>query len=107
MNLSELAGELRDVYPVCSGLCTFPPPLRVSQDKKLTIVHGDKLPLNNFYPQKFRATVRKNLEMRNIELVFEEYVDTIPSPGETAEAKTRSGKSIEADLVVSALSLNM
>ncbi|KXN88798.1 hypothetical protein AN958_06667 [Leucoagaricus sp. SymC.cos] len=82
----ELAGELRDIYP----------------DKELTIVHGDTLPLNNFYPEKLRKAVRNNVEKRNIKLLLDEYIDTIPNADEKiTEVTTRSGKAIKADLVVS------
>lgn len=46
--------------------------------------------------------VRKSLEKRGIELVLDEYIDTIPAPGEKVMGATaRSGRTIEADLVVS------
>jgi len=82
----ELAGELRDIFP----------------DKKITLVHGSSLPLNDFYPAKFRTAVRKSWEKRNIDFVLGDFIDAIPSLTEKiTEATTRNGKTIQADLVVS------
>ncbi|KAF9454135.1 FAD/NAD(P)-binding domain-containing protein [Macrolepiota fuliginosa MF-IS2] len=82
----EIAGELKDIFP----------------EKKITIVHGDSLPLNGTYPAKYRGAVRKSLEARNIEFVLEDYIDDIPSLGsEVTETTTRNGKTIQADLVIS------
>ncbi|KAF5352398.1 hypothetical protein D9756_005947 [Leucocoprinus leucothites] len=82
----ELCGEIRDVFP----------------DKQITMVHGDTLPLNSFYPEKYRLAVQRSFEKRNITFLLEEYIDTVPNLGEKiTEVKTRSGKAIEADLVLS------
>ncbi|KAJ3561675.1 hypothetical protein NP233_g10050 [Leucocoprinus birnbaumii] len=82
----ELAGEIRDVYP----------------DKQITLVQGSNLPLNDFYPNKYRTAVLKSFQKRKIEFVLDEYVDDIPALDEDIkDVRTRSGKSITADLVIS------
>ncbi|TDL28126.1 FAD/NAD(P)-binding domain-containing protein [Rickenella mellea] len=80
---SELSGELRDVYP----------------KRKITIVHGGKQLLNDAYPNKFRKDLEQRLRARNIDLILGDYIDNMPSEGETT-ATTRNGKKISADLFV-------
>ncbi|OCH92812.1 FAD/NAD(P)-binding domain-containing protein [Obba rivulosa] len=82
----ETAGEIRDTYPT----------------KKITIVQGSDLLLNPVYPPKFRKDLEKRVRAKNIDIVFDEYIDSIPEPG-TIGVTTRSGKSFAtADLVVPA-----
>ncbi|KAG5643925.1 hypothetical protein DXG03_009333 [Asterophora parasitica] len=79
----ELAGEIKDQWP----------------NKKVTIVHGDKLLLNAAYPDKARKYAAENVRARGVELVLDDYVDF----AETAVVEgvtTRSGKKLSADLVI-------
>ncbi|KAG6891132.1 hypothetical protein C0992_010427 [Termitomyces sp. T32_za158] len=80
----ELAGEIRDQWP----------------DKKVTIVHGDKLLLNPTYPDKVRRAAAASLTTRGIELVLDHFINE----SETQEVEgitTASGMEIKtADLVV-------
>ncbi|KZT56534.1 FAD/NAD(P)-binding domain-containing protein [Calocera cornea HHB12733] len=79
----EMAGEIKDVWP----------------DKKLTLVQGDTSLLNAAYPDKFRSALVSRLKARGVELVFNDFVDSIPAPGATT-VTTRNGKTLQADLVV-------
>ncbi|KZV77413.1 FAD/NAD(P)-binding domain-containing protein [Peniophora sp. CONT] len=78
---AEYAGELKDFYP----------------DKKVTIVHAGKKLLNDTYPDKYRAKVEKDLRARKVELVLGDYVENLE---QTGPVKTRSGKEIDADLII-------
>jgi hypothetical protein len=66
----------------------------------VTIVHGVSQLLNGAYPDKVRKALERSLRKRGIKLIFNEYIDKIPGPG-LSHVRTRSGKSITADLVVS------
>ena len=74
------------------------------QDKKVVIVHGRDLLLNDQFPDKFRRLVNQKLEARGIELILGDYVATLP---ETCggEIVFRSGNKLQADLVVRTPSL--
>ena len=74
------------------------------QDKKVVIVHGRNLLLNDQFPDKFRELVHKKLEARGIELVLGDYVATFPE-NDRGEVTFRSGKKLQADLVVRTLPL--
>ena len=74
------------------------------QDKKVVIVHGRNLLLNDQFPDKFRELVHKKLEARGIELVLGDYVATFPE-NDRGEVTFRSGKKLQADLVVRTPSL--
>ncbi|KAG5353578.1 Apoptosis-inducing factor 2 [Termitomyces sp. T112] len=80
----ELAGEIKDQWP----------------DKKVTIVHGDKLLLNSAYPDKVRKAAAASLTVRGVELVLDHFINE----AETKEVQgitTASGKELQtADLVV-------
>ena len=99
--ISELAGELKDYYPVCIHLTRCP--TRESnnylQDKKVVIVHGRNLLLNEQFPENFRKLVNQKLEARGVELVLGDYVAKFPENG-GGEVVLRSGKKLQADLVV-------
>jgi len=69
------------------------------QDKKVAIVHGRDLLLNDQFPDKFRKLVNQKLEARGIELVLGDYVATFPESG-GGEIVFRSGNKLQADLVV-------
>jgi len=78
----ELAGELRDEYP----------------DKKITIVQGNDLLLNDTYSNRFRKYVASQLRARKIDLILGEYVDQFPPSG-SGELVFRSGTKLNAGLV--------
>jgi NADH dehydrogenase FAD-containing subunit len=82
----ELAGEVKDIYP----------------NKPVTIVNGSDGLLNPTYPKSFRDRLSNACKARGIEVITNEYVDTIPEDNRsTTGVTTRSGKHIDADLVVS------
>ncbi|KAF8178480.1 hypothetical protein BJ912DRAFT_664608 [Pholiota molesta] len=80
---AEYAGEMKDFWP----------------EKKVTIVHGQDLLLNDAYPNCFRKDVAKGLRSRGIEIVLNDWVDEL-EPSESGVIKTRNGKRIIADLVI-------
>jgi apoptosis-inducing factor 2 len=80
--LLEYAGEIKDAFP----------------RKKVTIVHSDSQLLNSAYPDKYRKRVEKDITSRGIDIVFNDYVDNFAYLPVT----TRSGLSLEGDLVVRA-----
>ena len=83
---AEYAGELKDFYP----------------NKKVTIVHAGKKLLNDTYPDKYRDKVEKDLRARKVELILGDFVEDL---AQTGPVKTRNGKEIDADLIVSSLDL--
>ncbi|KAG6899186.1 hypothetical protein C0993_012555 [Termitomyces sp. T159_Od127] len=69
-------------------------------DKKVTIVHGDKLLLNPTYPDKVRKAAAASLTARGIELVLDHFINE-PETKEVQGITTAAGKEIKtADLVV-------
>ena len=75
----------------------------VSQDKRVSIVHGDHQLLNSTYPPSLRQGLATRLLARGIELLLNEYVDSFPEQG-TVGLVTRKGTNIpDADLVVRTL----
>ena len=70
-----------------------------TQDKKVAIIHGRDLLLNDQFPDKFRKLVNQKLEARGIELILGDYVATFPE-NDGGEIVFRSGKKLHADLVV-------
>ena len=80
----EYAGEIKDAFP----------------QKKVTIVHSDSMLLNATYPNKYRKRIEKDITSRGVNIVFNDYVDDF----ESASPKTRSGRQLEGDLVVSLFS---
>ncbi len=52
------------------------------------------------YPLKYRTRVEAGMLNRGVTLVLNDYIDDIPT-GKYDSVKTRSGKTIKADLVVS------
>ncbi|KAJ3522702.1 hypothetical protein NMY22_g11776 [Coprinellus aureogranulatus] len=78
----EFAGEFKDEWP----------------DKEITIVHSKQLLLNDTYPDRWRRQVATSLEKRGVKLVLGDRLDDLqPKEGRVT---TRSGKVIEADLVL-------
>lgn len=69
------------------------------RDKKVAIVHGRDLLLNEKFPDKFRKLVNQKLEARGVELILGDYVAKFPE-GSGGEVAFRSGKRIQADLIV-------
>ncbi|KDQ63257.1 hypothetical protein JAAARDRAFT_29276 [Jaapia argillacea MUCL 33604] len=80
----ELAGEIKDIYP----------------NKKVTIVQGDRLLVNDTYPEKWRRDVERRARARGIDIILDDYIDGVPQPG--APVTTRKGTTLDADLVVPA-----
>ena len=69
------------------------------QQKRVTIVHSQALPLNGTYPDRWRKAVAEQFLKRGVQWVLSDQVtDLEPQNGRIT---TRSGKSIPADLVVS------
>lgn len=101
-NSVELAGELRDEYPVSAypRSCSESDADLQMQEKKITIIQGDTMLLNSAYPNKFRKYMESQLRARNIDLLLGDYVDKVPENG-SGKLEFRSGRSIQASLVVS------
>ncbi|PFH45970.1 hypothetical protein AMATHDRAFT_157112 [Amanita thiersii Skay4041] len=78
----ELAGELKEFHP----------------NKNVTIVHGQELPLNDYYPRRWRKDIARRLRRRGVNLVLSDYVDD--EEIEHYTIKTRNGEVVLADLVV-------
>ncbi|KAI0629813.1 FAD/NAD-P-binding domain-containing protein [Trametes polyzona] len=79
----ETAGEVRDAFP----------------KKKVTLVHSEKLLLNDVYPERFRKDLERRARLRGIDLILGDKVD-IPPEG-TVGVTTENGKQIpDADLIV-------
>ncbi|KZV76718.1 FAD/NAD-P-binding domain-containing protein [Peniophora sp. CONT] len=79
----EYAGEVRDVFP----------------HKKATLVHGERLLLNDFMSEKFRRAMEKDLHAAGAEVILNDRVEGSVKDG---RVMTRSGQVIEADLLVTA-----
>jgi NADH dehydrogenase FAD-containing subunit len=80
----EFAGEIKDVWPT----------------KKVTIVQGSDHLLNATYPDKYRQRLDDSVNARGIQVLFNDYVDEIPTAGQAVT--TRYGKKLNADFVVNA-----
>ena len=81
----EYAGEIKDAFP----------------EKNVTIVHSDSMLLNAAYPNKYRKRIEKDIASRGVNIVFNDYVDDF----ESTSPKTRSGRPLEGNLIVSLFSL--
>jgi NADH dehydrogenase FAD-containing subunit len=68
-------------------------------NKKVTIVHGARLPVSDHFPDYFREKAVKSLEEHGVDIVLNEKVD-IDTARQGRVVKLSSGKSIPADLVV-------
>ena len=99
---AEYAGEIRDFWPVCVPQY-LPPPLTYElihlQDKRITIIHGDKLLLNEAYPDSFRKTVARSIRKRDVTVILNDRVDDM-TISDASIVTTRSGRKLVADLVV-------
>jgi len=73
---------------------------KLSQTKRVTIVHGQELLLNDAYPKYFRKNVATAIHKRGVEVILNDWVDSLDiiDPGLIS---TRSGRKLVADLVVS------
>ncbi|ETW87003.1 hypothetical protein HETIRDRAFT_30822 [Heterobasidion irregulare TC 32-1] len=77
----EYAGEIRDYWP----------------KKPVTIVQASSQLLNATYPDKFRKRVEKDITVRGVKVVYNDFVDNFEPEGPIT---TRGGKTLEGDLVV-------
>ncbi|KAI0354849.1 FAD/NAD-P-binding domain-containing protein [Trametes cingulata] len=81
----ETAGEVKDEWP----------------EKKVTLVHSDKMLLNDAYPERFRRDLERRARARGIEVLLGDRVDALPEG--TVGISTKNGTHIpDADLVVQA-----
>ncbi|KAK2462569.1 hypothetical protein APHAL10511_005412 [Amanita phalloides] len=78
----ELATELKHRFP----------------DKNVTIVHGQELPMNDYYPDKWRRVLDRRIRKQGIKLIINDYIDDLEV--ENGAVKTRQGQSLVADLVI-------
>jgi apoptosis-inducing factor 2 len=69
------------------------------QDKRITIVHGDELLLNEAYPKSFRKSVAKSVRKRDVTVILNDRVDDM-SISDAGIITTCSGRKLVADLVV-------
>ncbi|KAL1740886.1 hypothetical protein HDZ31DRAFT_46573 [Schizophyllum fasciatum] len=81
----EFAGEIKEFHP----------------DKKVTIVHGADLLLNDTYPTKFRKAFESRLRAKGVDIIYEDYVENIPE-GPVTSITTKKGKQIQTDLILPA-----
>ena len=63
-------------------------------------MHGQDNLLNDAYPAKYRNRVKAGVAARNIDLVLSEFVVEFPPSG-SGELLLKSGKKLDAGLVVS------
>jgi NADPH-dependent 2,4-dienoyl-CoA reductase/sulfur reductase-like enzyme len=66
---------------------------------KITIVHADRLPVSDLFPESFRKRAIASLKEHGIDIVLGEKVD-LSSIGKKGPVRLSSGKVLEADLVV-------
>lgn len=69
------------------------------QDKRITIVHGDELLLNEAYPNSFRKSVAKSVRKRDVTVILDDRVDDM-SISDASIVTTHNGRKLVADLVV-------
>ncbi|TFK41532.1 hypothetical protein BDQ12DRAFT_764947 [Crucibulum laeve] len=77
----EFAGEVKDIYP----------------EKSVTIVQGDRLLLNDIYPDKFRRSIEHCISQRGVKIIFN---DAIYGNPPLDPLKTRNGTELKCDLLV-------
>jgi NADH dehydrogenase FAD-containing subunit len=82
-NSTELSGEIKMAHP----------------NKKVTIVHGARLPVSDHFPDYFREKAVKSLEEHGVDIILNEKID-IESAGKNGLVKLSFGKTLPADLVV-------
>ncbi|THH12799.1 hypothetical protein EW146_g7352 [Bondarzewia mesenterica] len=77
----EYAGEIKDYWP----------------KKPVTIVQGASQLLNATYPDKYRKRIEKDVVVRGVNVVFNDYVDDFQQSGPIV---TRGGRPLDGDLVI-------
>jgi len=82
MLTAELSGEIKMAHP----------------NKKVTIIHGAKLPTSSIYPDHFREKVIGTLNKYGVDIILNEQVDLSKFDGKTVHLS--SGKVMSADVVV-------
>ncbi|KAK7031196.1 hypothetical protein VNI00_013612 [Paramarasmius palmivorus] len=87
MNLVELAGEIKDIWP----------------DKEITVLHRRQLLLNDTYPEKFRKAIQEQVEGRGIKVIVDDSVDNVTPGVSGAPITTLKGKRLQPDLIVCAI----
>ena len=110
-NCLELAGELKQAYPVSTyikvDVCLLWPRFTwyvPAQKKKVTLVHRDKLLLNPAYPDKYRKDIERRTRARGIDIILGDEVEDLTES--VSGVTTKHGRSIpDADLLVSPLAL--
>ncbi|KAI0037228.1 FAD/NAD-P-binding domain-containing protein [Vararia minispora EC-137] len=80
----EFSGEIRDVYP----------------DAKVTLIHRDRLLLNDFFPEKFRKAIEKDARAGGVDVVLNDSLEDLELKGTSVTLE--SGKKIDADLIIPA-----
>ncbi|KAF8189787.1 FAD/NAD(P)-binding domain-containing protein [Mycena galopus ATCC 62051] len=80
----ELAGELKDIWP----------------EKEVTIVHGQRLLLNDTYPDRYRRSAADHLTRRGVKMQLDDIVEDFPAEAGPITILTRGGVKLSADLVV-------
>ncbi|KAK6992976.1 hypothetical protein R3P38DRAFT_3078635, partial [Favolaschia claudopus] len=83
----ELAGELKDIWP----------------DREVTIVHRERLLLNDTYSDRYRKRAADQLIARGIKIHLGDLVEDIPDHTGSAVVLTKGGLKLSADLVVKAV----
>ncbi|KAJ7274904.1 hypothetical protein C8J57DRAFT_237723 [Mycena rebaudengoi] len=81
---SELAGELKDIWP----------------EKEVVIVHRQRLLLNDTYPDRYRRYAANALISRGVKIHLNEVVENVPQKAGPADVVTSSGLELSADLVL-------
>ena len=98
--LTEYAGEIRDRWPVRALQHIFLAYESTRfQDKRITIIQGDELLLNEAYPNSFRKSVARSVRKRDVTVILNDRVDDM-SISDASIVTTRSGRKLVADLVV-------
>ena len=69
------------------------------QDKRITIVQGGELLLNDAYPVSFRKLVARSVRKRDVTVILNDRVDDMEI-SDAGIVNTRSGRKLVADLVV-------
>ncbi|KIL66928.1 hypothetical protein M378DRAFT_185911 [Amanita muscaria Koide BX008] len=80
----ELATEIKDRYP----------------EKDVTLVHGQDLPMNDFYPQKWRKLLHDRIRKLQIKTIYNDGIDELKV--EYNAVTTRNGETLLTDLLVPA-----
>ncbi len=56
--------------------------------------------LSDTYPTKFRKAMEGKVRSRNVDIIFNDYIDTFPEPGDVGVSTRGQNELIDADLVV-------